>query len=129
MNGRVVLDSNIIMDLFNGNLPKADFIRVLSGTVQIVSVMTCIELLSFPEITGELEEQYNLFLSRRLVIPLTKDVERQTILIRRSNTSVKIPDAMIAATALVMDAALITRDNPLRKALASAVPLLQTISM
>ena len=82
-SGRVVLDSNIIMDLFNGKLPKTDFENAVRGTVQIVSVMTRIELLSFPEITNELEKQYNLFVSKRFVIPLTDAIERQTILIRR----------------------------------------------
>ncbi|GHV84344.1 hypothetical protein AGMMS50212_16840 [Spirochaetia bacterium] len=68
MNGRVVLDSNIIMDLFNGEIPKADFKNAVNGKIQIVSVITRIELLTFPEITDELEKQYNSFLSRRFVL-------------------------------------------------------------
>jgi predicted nucleic acid-binding protein len=129
MNGKVVLDSNVIMDLFNGKLSKDDFKRALTGTAQIVSVMTCIELLAFPGITEEQEETYNSFLSRRVVIPLNKDVERQTILIRRRNTNIKIPDAMIAATAFTQEATLITRDSALLGALAVCVPSLQTASL
>jgi hypothetical protein len=35
MNGRVVLDSNTIMDLFNGRIPLGAFKEALAGTEQI----------------------------------------------------------------------------------------------
>jgi predicted nucleic acid-binding protein len=76
MNGRIVLDSNIIMDLFNGKLSKEDFVRVLTNKIQIISVISCIEVMAFPKITGELEKQYDSFLSRRFVIPITEQIKK-----------------------------------------------------
>ena len=40
---------------------------------------------------------------------LTKEIEKQTILIRKSN-KIKLPDAIIAATAIVYNLTLVTRN-------------------
>jgi len=122
MNGNTVFDSNVIIDLFNGLISLDVFIKEFSGNVQFVSIITRIELLAFPKISKEQEEQFNEFLSTRFIIPINKEVETATIKVRRLIPSVKLPDAIIAATALVLDATLITSDD---KLLQSGIPNLK----
>jgi hypothetical protein len=51
MSGRVVLDSNVIIDFFNGLIPLESFRQMLLNPEQIISVITELELLSFPRIS------------------------------------------------------------------------------
>jgi predicted nucleic acid-binding protein len=55
MSGRVVLDSNVIIDFFNGLIPLESFRQMLLNAEQIISVITELELLSFPHISEEQE--------------------------------------------------------------------------
>jgi predicted nucleic acid-binding protein len=114
MNGRVVLDTNSIIDLFNDLTPLESFEQALRGTEQLVSVITEIELLSFPRITKEQETHIKLFLEGRETVPLTEEIKRKAIEFRRQ-TNKKLPDSIIVATSIVTNATLITRDKVLRK--------------
>jgi predicted nucleic acid-binding protein len=53
----------------------------------------------------EEEIRINSFLSDVVVLPIDDDIEQETIRISR-NTKLKLPDAIIAATAIVVDAKL-----------------------
>jgi predicted nucleic acid-binding protein len=46
------------------------------------------------------------------VVPLTSDIEQATIAFRRA-TNCKLPDSIIAATAILLDAGLLTHDKKL----------------
>jgi predicted nucleic acid-binding protein len=124
MSGRYVLDSNIIMDLFNG-VEGVEFLKdKLPLDEQFISVITRIELLAFDNLSSEDERSIRLFLSHRTIVPLNEAVENNAILLRRK-TSLKMPDAIIAATALTLDATIISRDDHL---LGLAWPGLSVIS-
>jgi predicted nucleic acid-binding protein len=112
MSGKVVLDSNTIMDVFNGLIPLESFEQALSDTEQIISVITEIELLSFPRITEEQETKITSFLEKRKIVPLTEAIKHKTIEFRR-RANTKLPDSIIAATSIVSNALLITRDKKL----------------
>ena len=114
MSGKTVLDSNTIMDLFNGFITLEAFKEVLAGTEQMISVITELELLSFPRISEEQKIKIKLFLARREIIPLTEDIKEKTVEFRRK-TNKKLPDSIIAATSIVSNATLITRDKDLLK--------------
>jgi predicted nucleic acid-binding protein len=77
--------------------------------------MTEIELYAFPRISPEEAEKIRRFLSRFSIVPLKKSVKQLTILIRHKNTKLKIPDAAIAATAVLLNATLLTSDTHLLK--------------
>ena len=106
MGGKVVLDSNTIIDLFNGRIPLESFKQALAGTEQLISVITELELLSFPSITGEQETKIKLFLGKREIVPLTEAIKDKAVEFRRG-TNKKLPDSIIAATSIVFNAALI----------------------
>jgi predicted nucleic acid-binding protein len=69
-------------------------------------------MLAYPHMTSEMEKRINIFLKSVKIIPLTKKVEQNTILIRRGKR-LKIPDAIIAASALLVKAVIISRDDHL----------------
>jgi predicted nucleic acid-binding protein len=77
-----------------------------------ISIVTKLELLGFPGITVEQENDIYNFLGDVSVVPLTESIERETVAIRRT-TRLKLPDAIIAATAVVLDVTLISRDDSL----------------
>jgi predicted nucleic acid-binding protein len=114
MSGKAVLDSNTIIDLFNGLIPLESFKQVLSDTEQVISVITELELLSFPRISEEQETKIKLFLAKREIVPSTEEIKHKVIEFRRK-TNKKLPDSIIAATSIVSNATLITRDKELLK--------------
>jgi predicted nucleic acid-binding protein len=114
MNGKVVLDTNAIIDVFTGLTPLESFEQVLKDTKQLVSVITEIELLSFPRITEEQETRIKLFLKKRQIIPLTEEIKDIAIAFRRK-TNKKLPDSIIVATSIISNATLLTRDKELHK--------------
>ncbi|GMO62360.1 MAG: hypothetical protein Ta2A_08920 [Treponemataceae bacterium] len=122
MNGRsehtFVLDSNFVIDFLNNKI--AEFPTCEWTEAQyFVSIITRMEILAAPKSTPEDEKDAHTFLSGVTVIPLTDEVERVAIEIRRRNATqkpkIKLPDAIIAATAIALDATLVTRDSDLLK--------------
>ena len=112
MGTPTLLDSNIAIYLAKGGLPE-DVRNRLSKLTQDgfnLSVVTKIELLGyrFPDrkeevVTRDLVETSQVF-------GLTDAVAEQTIDIRRKH-KIKLPDAVIAATALTYGLTLITRNT------------------
>ena len=114
MSGSVVFDSNVVIDLFKGRLDIAAFRRAAAGKAQCLSSMSRMELLSFPEITHDEEYKIIVFLSNRTIIAIDNTIEKLAIEFRRT-TARKLPDSIIAATAITLNAPLITNDQHLLK--------------
>jgi predicted nucleic acid-binding protein len=71
-----------------------------------ISIINKIELLGFSTVTPEIIE----FTDSTNIINLTEDVANQTINLRKKR-KIKLPDAIIAATALVHNLTLISRNS------------------
>ena len=112
MNGKFVLDTNIIIDYLNGQEELRPLSEQIASGIGFVSVITRMELFTFPGLTQEGELRLKSFLADLIVVPLNDEVEQAGIAIRR-DTRLKLPDAIVAATAWVKDAVLITRDKRL----------------
>jgi len=69
-------------------------------TQSVMSVITRMELLSWRTGSKLLDEDINQFISQSVVHDLTEPIILQTIRIRRQHRT-KLPDAVIAATAIV----------------------------
>jgi len=78
-----------------------------------ISAITWIELFSYPEITTFEEEKIREVLMDVTKIPLSESIQESTIHIRRERR-LKLPDAIIVATALTYGAELWTLDERLR---------------
>jgi predicted nucleic acid-binding protein len=109
MGTRYLIDTNTLSDYFGEKLPLngLDFIDTLVNENPQISVMTRIESLSY--LTPQIET-FRSFVSYSTVFDLTEDIIIRTIALRRSRR-IKIPDAIIAATALEYDLTLITHNT------------------
>lgn len=105
--GGYLIDSNIISDYFSENLTQ-DFLDPIFEKSPCLSIISQIELLSWkadPTIESLIQE----FISDSRVFELSQEIISTCIAIRR-NYSIKTPDAIIAATAIVEDLVLITKN-------------------
>jgi predicted nucleic acid-binding protein len=82
-------------------------------TERTTSVITRIELLSYPGISKGEEEGINRFLDDLTVVALSEDIINNVITMRRA-TNIKLPDAIVGASALTLGATLITGDQRLK---------------
>ena len=79
-----------------------------------ISVVTRMELLADPKHTDESQKEAADFIETLSVIPLTEAIEHEAIAIRRfGKPRPKLPDAIIAATAKVLNVPLVTLDGDL----------------
>jgi predicted nucleic acid-binding protein len=114
MNGKHTLDSNVIIDIGKG-LPEALALRIaLNDAERYISVISRMEALSFPGISYEEETRIQRFLDDLTVIPLDNNIEKTAIKLCRT-TGLKLPDAIITATALSLGTDIISRDEHLLK--------------
>lgn len=128
MNGmvenRFLLDTNTVIFLTTrGNVIPSGLEKELNEADLFISVISEIELFSKPALPSNEEKILRAFLSDRVpIIELTSAIKRETITLRR-NAKLKLPDCIIAATAIVQDAVLLTADKEL---LALSSPGLRT---
>jgi predicted nucleic acid-binding protein len=107
---RLAFDTNAIIDFLKAEPGAFDLLPLVDENECFVSVITKLELLKFPGITGEEEARILDFLDMVPVLPLTAAIEDETIAISRA-TKLKLPDAIIGATAVVYGAAVVTSDS------------------
>jgi predicted nucleic acid-binding protein len=107
MGKRYLIDTNILIEYSSNNLPnKAQkFVSEIIDEDFNISVINKIEILSHNSAGKQIED----FIDLSKIIPLTDNVINMTIELRKSNKS-KLPDAVIAATAIVNDFILLTRN-------------------
>jgi predicted nucleic acid-binding protein len=108
---KYLFDSNILIYHLNGQLNQRGtdcLVEGLSGE-GAYSIITKIELLGFKQSSSE-EQQAKLLLSALQAFELTAAIADQTIEIRKTH-KIKLPDAVIAATAIVNQLTVITRNT------------------
>jgi hypothetical protein len=114
IENRFVLDTNAIISLTTkGNIIPDALQKVLNEADLFISAITEIELFAKTELPSDEEEKLRVFLSDRIsVIDLTNAVKKETIILRR-NTKLKLPDCIVAATTIALNAVLLTADTEL----------------
>jgi predicted nucleic acid-binding protein len=103
----LVVDTNIFILLFNNRLDEA----IPDGNLGY-SVITEIELLSFATLSQTDEQLIRSHLDLLYRLPLEQEVSEKTIWLRRQHR-LKIPDAIVAASAWAINAVLLTNDKQL----------------
>jgi len=111
---RFVLDTNAVIFLTaKGSIIPIGLQSELNDADLFVSVITEIELFSKQSLPLHEEENLRAFLSDRIfVLNITNAVKKETIALRRS-TRLKLPDCIVAATAIALNAVLLTADTEL----------------
>lgn len=108
MGKRYLIDTNAVIDYLSNKFP--DNIKIKMNTIideEInLSVINKIELLVF----SEQEQALNDFVTYANIFSLTDDIVDLTIEIRRKHKT-KIPDAVIAATAICNNFILVTNNS------------------
>ncbi len=107
----LVVDTNILIYLTAGNKNIAEVVRDKN---LIVSFITEMEMRSWPSLTASDIQTLKKLLSKCRVIGLNDEIKEKAIEIRRS-TRLKLPDAIVSATAIFLDLTLVSADNDLRK--------------
>jgi len=102
-------DTNIVIYFLSGQLPDSSGLLESYGMPAISSI-TEIELLSWQTESDSDREVLNVFLSQCEILDLLGEIKPLTAQIRREH-HVKLPDAVIAATAIHYSMVLLTRDS------------------
>jgi predicted nucleic acid-binding protein len=110
-----LLDSNILIEYLNGNDRIVSYLDsiAIEGNC-IISIISKIELISAPKLTTNEIKNILLFLENFQEMNLTDEIALKAAEIRRKN-KLKLPDAVIAATALVSNATLVSGDEVFKK--------------
>ena len=108
---RIFADTSFLVNFFNGQ----DIVRsLMEDKVIFISVITEMELLSHPGLSESNEKIIRDFLDQVVAIEIESDIRELAIKIRRKNKT-KLPDAVIAATAIKYDLPLFTMDKDFGK--------------
>lgn len=107
---KFLLDTNTVLYLLGGklnsnNLPEGKF---------FISVINELELLSYPAISKVEEIKIKKFIDDIDVLDIDEMIKIETIRLRKKH-NLKLPDAIICATALSQSAMLVTFDESLKK--------------
>lgn len=103
----VVLDTNIVLYLLKGD-DKLE--ALLQGANVFLSVITKVEFLSHPDLDEAGEQVIRELLQSVKLMEFTSTIQERTVLLRRQ-FKMKLPDAVIAATAAFLNIRLITADK------------------
>lgn len=123
MNGiDYLLDTNFVLGLLKSDAETLAVIdgRHIESHQCAYSAITRMELLDFPGITPGEESLILGKLTYLTYLPISALIENIVIHLRRTH-KVKLPDAIIAATALAANAELLTFDRQLQAVLAAEI--------
>jgi len=104
---KYLLDTNIVIYLQKGVLQES-----LPIAHYAISIITEIELRIYPALTLQQRHWLELFIDDVQVVGLTHAVKEKTIALRQQYR-LKLPDAVVCATALAEQAVLLTNDKGL----------------
>jgi len=108
MNGiNILLDTNIVLYLLNGDTVLQHY---LQGKSFYVSFINELELLGYKDITQSEEQSIIFFLDECAIIDINAGIKEITKQLRRRH-KLKLPDAIVAATAIFLGIPLLSADK------------------
>jgi len=118
-----LLDTNFILGMLKNSPEVSEILasKQLNASQCAYSAVTRMELLGFPGITFDEDALIRSRLDLFGYLPIDLAVEDRAIQLRRSR-QVKLPDALIAATALCHGLQLLTLDAGLQSVMHGATP-------
>ena len=111
MGMNMLVDSNVIIDYLSNRIPEksAKQLDIYFNNNFSVSIISKIEVLGFKTQEYELK-QLESFIQLSSIVYIDEAVADKTIEIRRMKR-IKLPDAIIAATALVLNCILLSHNS------------------
>jgi predicted nucleic acid-binding protein len=104
---KALFDTNVLIDYLSGR--EAARLELERHTDRLVSVVTWMEVLAGARNAAE-EDMIETFLRDFTVVPLTRPIARGAVGLRRRRR-IKLPDAIIWASAHAESALLVTRNS------------------
>ncbi len=104
---RVVIDTNVAIYFLLGDEKVADYFYSFSPVFSFVSEL---ELLSGSDFTDLQTAEIQLFLSKQTILDYIPAIKSHILNIRKRK-KIKLPDAIIAATAMYFDIPLVSSDK------------------
>lgn len=113
MGEAYLLDTSAVSKYLRGVLPDqaADFIDNVLIVPAKISVVARIELEVYNPPTKTERDQFLAFVREATVIDLSELIIQQTVQLRRHYKGLKLPDAIIAATAIVNNLTLLSTND------------------
>lgn len=105
-----IADTNALLYIFKKNPCMIPYLDSKIG----ISVISEMELLSFPKITDEEDFFFRMMIDSCEVFPLSVAIKNRAIFLRRAY-GVKLPDSIVAATGVECGVPLVTADKGFRK--------------
>ena len=103
----ILADTNALIRLLGGDTLVAE---IIDGKIVFISEMTEMELLCKPNQTKEQKDVIAKLLSDCIIIPFSPEIKQQAIKVRLT-TRLKLVDAIVAATAMMLEVAILTNDE------------------
>jgi predicted nucleic acid-binding protein len=105
-----LIDTNVVIDYLGKKLPLngMEFMNAIIDDIPNISVVTKIEVLGF----NAPEQHYQLlsdFMNDATILDLNDSIVDASIEVRKNNKT-KLPDAIIAATAIVYNLTIVSRN-------------------
>jgi len=112
MGLKYLYDTNVFIDYFSDRLENQHLFdeKFLMENEVLISPVVRMELLSHPDISEEEDKLFTELLDNFESVEIDFEVEKETILLRRKY-KLKLPDAIIAASAIIENAILVTNDK------------------
>jgi predicted nucleic acid-binding protein len=112
---RFILDSNILIDTLNRKLDLEAFLDNLPDCEVYINLVIEIEVLAKPDMDAKEEAAARALLDCFLWAEIDKPTRNEAIRIRRAkDTPLRLPDALIAASAVMLNATVLSNDPHLR---------------
>jgi predicted nucleic acid-binding protein len=108
MGQTYLIDTNVIIDALDPKMPS-NVKQKVNLVKPFVSVITYIEALGWHKITPAKLQLLQNFMNKATILQLDEQVAKTAVFIRQ-NKKVELGDAIIAATAMVHNMVLVTRD-------------------
>ena len=108
---KYLFDTNVWIDAIAGRLPADTFLKFVVQAEWVgYSAITRLELFGFPGLTKPEEEKLAELLKHFVEVGVDSSTVDKAITIRKA-IRIKVPDAIIAATAIIKECSLITRNT------------------
>ncbi|MCF6360894.1 MAG: type II toxin-antitoxin system VapC family toxin [Cyclobacteriaceae bacterium] len=108
---KIFVDTNILIYLLNGD---SDISKILDGKDLVISVITELELKSFPKLTEKESKIIDCLIDECQVINMNEEIKKLAIEMRRMH-KLKLPDAIVAASSFYAKLPIFTADKEFKK--------------
>jgi predicted nucleic acid-binding protein len=122
MNGNsFLLDTNVVLYLLSGN---KTITTILEGAQPYISFITQLELMGYKGISPKDLQMIKNFLDECIIVDISEEIKKHTISIRQKH-QIKLPDSIIAGTAMFLEIPLLTGDKGFSKITSLNIALYQ----